>query len=447
MSVTADNVKTVSDPGTMRAGKLKLLVGGLVIVLVAELLGPLGFKLGPGKVVLLPMLWALLLAAAWAASYRLLPGAFAVGPRVQAYAGSALSVGVMLFLSRMGLTVGQSLPAVIAAGPALIFQELGHFMGTILIGLPLALMVGMKREAVGATFSIGRETSLMIVGQRYGLDSAEGRGVLGEYITGTVLGAIFLATFAGFMASLGIFDPRSLAMGAGVGSASLMAASLGAVLAQVDASMAEDLSALAASANMLTGVVGFYFTMMISLPLASWLYYRLEPVLGRITRRGREPIEVTAGLSMDDVHQVKFGWSDKMLAWLFVVLGASLANYIGYGVDLLTSLEGSLLLMVPVVICAFLASKLPRFPEMIVLSLGTAALAVPGLVPQLEPLVKTASSLNFLAFTTPVLALAGFSVAKDLPVFRQLGWRIVVVSLAAEAATFIGAVLVAELFH
>jgi hypothetical protein len=38
-------------------------------------------------------------------------------------------------------------------------------------------------------------------------------------------------------------------------------------------------------------------------------------------------------------------------------------------------------------------------------------------------------------------------VAKDLPLFRKLGWRIVVVSLTATAGTFIGATLISEFFH
>lgn len=36
--------------------------------------------------------------------------------------------------------------------------------------------------------------------------SPEGRGVLAEYITGTVLGALFIAVLAGFIASLHVFD-------------------------------------------------------------------------------------------------------------------------------------------------------------------------------------------------------------------------------------------------
>lgn len=426
--------------------KSKLILIGFIVVLMAESVGRVTFNIGPGQVTLLPMLWALLIAAVWGGFHRVVPGAISIGPRIQAWAGAALSVGVMLFLARMSLTVGEALPTVFASGAALIFQEFGHFLGTVFVGLPLALLLGMKREAVGATFSIGRETSLMIVGERYGLNSAEGRGVLGEYITGTVLGAIFLATFAGFLASLGIFDPRSLAMGAGVGSASLMAAALGAILTQTDPAMHKELTALAATANMLTGIVGFYFTMLVSLPLCSWLYYRLEPVLGRLGKPAAG--DATANVAFEKgISAPRLRWSDMVLAWTFIVLGAAISNHIGFGVDVLVSLEGSLVLMVPVVLVAAVRHRLLRFPEMIVLSVGTAILAIPGLIPELKPALAAASKVSFLAFTTPVMALAGFSVAKDLPIFRRLGWRIVVVSLAAEAATFVGAMLVAELFH
>ena len=79
---------------------------------------------------------------------------------------------------------------------------------------------------------MGREGNIAIISEKYGMDSPEGRGVLAEYITGTVLGALFIAILAGFLSSLHVFDPRSLAMGAGVGSGSLMAAAVGAILAQ-----------------------------------------------------------------------------------------------------------------------------------------------------------------------------------------------------------------------
>jgi hypothetical protein len=49
--------------------------------------------------------------------------------------------------------------------------------------------------------------------------------------------------------------------------------------------------------------------------------------------------------------------------------------------------------------------------------------------------------INFLALATPILAFAGLSIAKDVPAFRRLGWRIVLTSLAANAGTFIGAII------
>jgi hypothetical protein len=55
--------------------------------------------------------------------------------------------------------------------------------------------------------------------------------------------------------------------------------------------------------------------------------------------------------------------------------------------------------------------------------------------------------VNFLPFTTVILAMAGLSILKDLPAFRKLGWKIVVVSLAANAGTFMGATMIAEFFH
>ena len=45
-------------------------------------------------------------------------------------------------------------------------------------------------------------------------------------------------------------------------------------------------SAIAAASNLLTTVAGFYFTLFLSLPLCSWLYGKLEPVLGRFSKRG-----------------------------------------------------------------------------------------------------------------------------------------------------------------
>ena len=68
-------------------------------------------------------------------------------------------------------------PAVLAN-----LDQLGYHQMTPIqaASLPLALLLGIKREAVGATFSVGREGNLVIIGEKYGMASPEGRGVLAE---------------------------------------------------------------------------------------------------------------------------------------------------------------------------------------------------------------------------------------------------------------------------
>jgi hypothetical protein len=56
--------------------------------------------------------------------------------------------------------------------------------------------------------------------------------VLAEYLTSTIFGALFIALLAGLITSWDIFDPLALAMGAGVGSGSMMAAASAAIAAQ-----------------------------------------------------------------------------------------------------------------------------------------------------------------------------------------------------------------------
>ncbi|MEJ8809661.1 DUF3100 domain-containing protein [Variovorax ureilyticus] len=433
--------ESLDESGT---GKFKLVVVSLIVVAIAELIGSAQFKLGPGKVVLLPMLWALLIAAAWGIAARHVPQVGRVTAGLQAYAGGLLNAGLLLFMVKLGLTVGAALPQVRQAGWALVFQEFGHALGTLALGLPLALLLGIKREAVGATFSVGREGNLVIIGEKYGMASPEGRGVLAEYITGTVLGALFIAVLAGFITSLHIFDPRSLAMGAGVGSGSLMAAAIGAIGAQQPAEMVPQLTAIAAASNLLTTVVGFYFTLFLSLPLCSWLYGKLEPVLGRFSKR--QPTQ-TAPLASAGIHAPDLSFADKLIAWSVITGGVMIGNLLSYKVPLLQSLAGMLAIIAIVLLVDTAKRLVPRMPMVLLLSLVATIVGIPGLLPFSDALIAATAKLNFLAFTTPVLALAGFSVAKDLPIFRQLGWRIVVVSLTATAGTFLGATLIAEFFH
>lgn len=424
---------------------VKLYIWAAVVLVVAESIGAISIPLGPGKVVLLPMVWALLLGAAVGIMSRRMPGTIGVDTKAQLRSASILQPALLVFIAKLGLVVGGSLPIVFASGWALVFQEFGHFVGTIILGLPVALMLGIKREAIGATFSVGREPSLAIIGERYGMDSPEGRGVLAEYLTGTVFGALFIAVVAGFITSLNIFHPASLAMGSGIGSGSMMAAAAGAIAAQQTPEVAKQVMTLAAASNLITTTIGTYFTLFISLPLAVWGYRVLEPLIGRKTKASMAaegPSASTVSLEVPDL-----GWAGKVSAWIAAGALALIANYVGYktfsadafagiGIMIFAAFVGELL-------CGVIGRKVPA---VCIVSLVAMFLTSP-LCPWAAEVARLASAVNILAIITPMLTFAGLSIAKDIPAFRRLGWRIILVSFLANLGTFIGAVAIAEFFH
>ncbi|WP_407051913.1 DUF3100 domain-containing protein [Methyloraptor flagellatus] len=416
-----------------------------MVVVVAETIGnvtvPLG---GPYKVVLLPLVWALLIGLAWSAAAARLPKAVAVQEDEQHLAAAVLQPALLLFIAKLGLLVGGSLPKILASGWALVFQEFGHFFGTMVFGLPIALLLGIKREAIGATFSVGREPSLAIIGEKYGMASPEGRGVLAEYLTGTVFGAVFIALFAGFVTSLGIFNPLALAMGAGVGSGSLMAAASGAIAAQQPPEVAKDVAAFAAASNLITTTIGTYFTLFLSLPFTVWAYGVLEPILGRFAKvdtTGASPVSTRGHAA------TTFSLPALVLVWVVAGTIALFGNAVTYKTPVsLDVIVGLALILVPVAVghVVYVVTK-GIVPAVVWVSVVAMAMTYPAM-PFAADISAYTAKINFVALATPLLAFAGLSIAKDLPAFRALGWRIVIVSLMANAGTFLGATLIAQVF-
>lgn len=254
----------------MKNIKLHLIV--LILVIVAEKIGNIAISVGVGKIVLLPMMYALLMGVLTAPRFTKISSMKEISK-----ASSLLGVTLMLLMARYGTLVGPSLPKILAASPALILQEFGN-LGTIFIGVPLAVFLGLKRESVGAAHSIAREPNVALIGERFGLDGPEGRGVMGVYICGTVIGTIFFGLMASLAAAYLPIHPYALAMAAGVGSASMMTAAVGSLSAMYP-HMADQLAAFGAASNMLSGLDGLYMSIWMGLPLAEWLYrktYRLK---------------------------------------------------------------------------------------------------------------------------------------------------------------------------
>ena len=423
----------------------------LFVVFVAELIGAFNIQAGPGNIILLPLLWALLLGCAIGLAKDVLPRPLRMEAQSQWYASAVLQSALLLFVAKLGLLVGASLPKILASGYALLFQELGHFFGTMVFGLPVAILLGVRREAIGATFSVGREPSLAIIGERYGMDSPEGRGVLAEYVTGTVIGAVFIGLLSGFVTSLGIFHPNALAMGAGVGSGSMMAAASAAIAAQQTPEVAKEVAAFAAASNLITTTVGTYFTLFISLPFAAWAYGVLEPVLGKIGLKPRVPLPSAEAdareATLADAAPQELSVPERALAWVVTGVFALVGNWLAYKNAPLDALPG-LAIMVAVVAAGYASYRLTgsRIPAVCWVSLFGMIATYPG-VPYAAEIAALTGKINFLALTTPMLAFAGLSIAKDIPAFRRLGWPIVVTSLMANAGTFLGATIIAQYFR
>lgn len=258
-----------------------LYITVFIIVIISELIGIRKFSVGPGSVVLLPMLFAViigLLITPGILGKRIAALKSLITDEVMEIAGMLVMLSLLPLGVKYGTLVGPNIVKVIQAGPAFLLQELGN-LGTVVIGLPLAMALGLKREAVGATVSICREPTLGVIGERYGINSPEGTGVLGTYMMGTVFGTIFFGLLGSFAVNTGI-HPYALAMASGMGSGSMMTAASTSLAESVPA-MRDTILAYAATSNMLTGVTGLYSVVFLALPMTNWLYKRLEPVFDR----------------------------------------------------------------------------------------------------------------------------------------------------------------------
>jgi len=251
----------------------KIHVIALILAIISELIGVKKIPVGPGVLLFLPMLYAMILGGiiSW-------PKLKLIKAGEMKHATAVLSLLTLILVTKLGVIIGPSLSKVAEAGFALSIQEVGHFLGTVVLGLPIAIALGLGRESVGATFSIDREPNIAIIAEKYGLDSAEGRGVMAIYICGTVFGAIWIGLIAGFLAAMHIFHPYALAMGSGVGSGSMMAAATGAI-ATVFPDQKQEILMYAGASNLLTTIVGIYFCLFVSLPITNYLYKRLSPIL------------------------------------------------------------------------------------------------------------------------------------------------------------------------
>lgn len=180
-----------------------------------------------------------------------------------------------------------------------------------------------------------------------------------------------------------------------------------------------------------------YFTLFISLPTAVWLYEKLEPVLGRVARVKAGPAAVESDLPQVAPPLLEtMGFGDRLFIYSVCGLFALVGNRLGYNVPFAEALPGVGIIILLLGLADGLLRVLPKLPAVFVLSVMAMTAGYPGALPYSEQIIAMVGKVNFLPFTTVILAMAGLSILKDLPAFRKLGWKIVVVSLAAMPARF-----------
>ena len=64
-----------------------------------------------------------------------------------------------------------------------------------------------------------------------------------------------------------------------------------AALSEVLPAYADEIAALASASETISGIDGIYMAIFIGIPLCNWLYRKLEPTLGRITKAGRRGVQ------------------------------------------------------------------------------------------------------------------------------------------------------------
>lgn len=244
----------------------------LVFILIADSIGRISIPMKIGTFILFPIFYSLILGMLSG------PECFKIINSTQVKAASKLViVCICPFIVKLGVNAGANIQTVLSAGPALLLQEIGN-LGTIFFAMPVAILLGLKREAIGATHSINRESNLALATDVFGSDSPETRGSLSVYIVGGMIGTIYFGILASVVAHTGLFHPFALALASGVG-AGIMMASATASLSIIYPTMAAQISALASASETLSGITGIYVAIFVGIPLTKKIYEFLEPKL------------------------------------------------------------------------------------------------------------------------------------------------------------------------
>lgn len=421
---------------------IKIFLVVLIISVISEFIGIQRFDTFIGALLLLPLLYAFVLALLFNRNVIAASGAI-FSAKENSVASPWILIALLPFIAKFSVGIGPHIPELIAAGPALILQEFGN-VATVFFALPVAVFIfNMGRETIGATHSIAREPNIALIADRYGLKGPEGIGVMGVYVIGTVLGAIYFSLLAGIIASWNVFDIRALAMACGVGSGSMMGA-CATTLAEIIPDSAEQVKAFSASSNLLTYATGLFVSAFIALPLAEVLYKVSRKLKGTktatLSNSHAENIEIS-----DHEEEIPLSISIQTVCLFAIGVLCLLINWFSLGNTPTESVIGMLFL----ILFSVLGLIIRKFINIGVPAVAwVSVVAIIGGIPQLpfgEYVLATTDKIGMLLLITPVLAFAGLAISQsEITLFKKSGFKIIIIALLIFTGTFIGSALIAQ---
>ncbi|MDD4599547.1 hypothetical protein SDC9_04063 [bioreactor metagenome] len=137
-------------------------------------------------------------------------------------------------------------------------------------------------------------------------------------------------------------------------------------------------------------------------------------------------------------------WTETVLVFIVTGIITVIGNTIGYHHPLSEAAIGYLMLLAVVLLGMAISKYVPlKLPMVFWISL-LALLSTSAISPWAKTISYYTGKLDFTAICTPILAYAGLAAGKDLAMFKQMSWRIVVVALAVYTGTFVLATVVAQ---
>ncbi|WP_405292722.1 DUF3100 domain-containing protein [Methanobrevibacter sp.] len=389
---------------------------------------------------LLPLIYSLVMGLA----LYLIKSVKFIGPKQAKVAEGVMVLLIGVLLAKLAISSGQSISAIFKVGPALLLQLLGD-LGT-LIALPVALLLGFRREVIGMASSICREPNLGIIIDKYGFKSPEARGVLAIFVIGSIIGTPFISLLSSICTSIIPFHPYAFAMASGIGSASMNAAAL-VPLVHMHPEIATQLEAFAGCSNILSFCLGIYMCIFISLPIAEKLYKWLSPILGKGDAHiddGNDHAPDAAkdddsdGLSLGKLRR----WATLLLAFSVIV---TVGNFVGYHTPLIDTFIGMMIISIVTIVGMALERVFPiHIPSIVFISIIGLLIAIPGM-PTADLVAHYVSNVELTTICTAFLGYVGISIGKDWEEFKKIGWRGIIVAFIVITGTYLGSATIANL--